>query len=208
VSDPTEQTRVADDHEFPILGEPLTVELANTLYTHASGIIDFLASTELTTAWFARAPGAAILSPPARITTRDAHAIRQVRDAVHRVLDAVVSRRGEVDAQDVAILNERARAAACHWRLDWPDAGGPSATTAYTGPRADVFLAQLAGEVIAFLGGPQLAQVRRCAHPDCEMFFVQHHHKRRFCHETCAHRARQARYYLATRSTDAAGAER
>jgi hypothetical protein len=27
------------------------------------------------------------------------------------------------------------------------------------------------------------------------MFFVQRHHKRRFCHEGCAHRARQARYY-------------
>ena len=29
----------------------------------------------------------------------------------------------------------------------------------------------------------------------CPMFFVKDHHKRRFCHEGCAHRARQARYY-------------
>ncbi|MFF5229693.1 CGNR zinc finger domain-containing protein [Dactylosporangium sp. NPDC000521] len=35
----------------------------------------------------------------------------------------------------------------------------------------------------------------RCESPACCLFFVQHHPRRRYCHESCAHRDRQARYY-------------
>jgi predicted RNA-binding Zn ribbon-like protein len=197
---------VAEDvDDFPILGEPLTVELANTLYTHSRGVIDFLGSAELITSWFAKAPGAAVLSLPSRLSHADTGAIQEIRDAAHGALDSVVSGRARIDPKTVSALNHHAAAAPCHWRLEWDDTGA-SARCVYAGRRADVLRAQLAGEIITFLGSPHLAQVRRCAHPDCEMFFVQHHHKRRFCHESCAHRARQARYYLATKAADRAGA--
>jgi predicted RNA-binding Zn ribbon-like protein len=206
--DGAEPPVVADGDSFPIVGEPLTVELANTLYTHSSGILDFLASTDLITSWFARAPGAVGLSLPPRPSAGDAEAIRQIRDAAHRALDLVVSGRAGVDPKDVSVLNHHAAAASCHWHLEWSDDTGPSATAVYSGRRADVFLSQLAGDVIRFLSGPHPAQVRRCAHPHCEMFFVQHHHKRRFCHESCAHRARQARYYLAAKAAARDGVDR
>jgi predicted RNA-binding Zn ribbon-like protein len=196
---------VADADDFPILGEPLTVELANTLYTHSSGVIDFLGSADLVTSWFAKAPGAAALSLPSRLSVADADAIRQIRDATHGALGSLVSGRARVDPRHVSVLNHHAAAASCHWHLEWSDDAGATAQRVYGGRKPDAFRAQLAGEVIAFLGGPQRSQVRRCAHPDCEMFFVQHHHKRRFCHESCAHRARQARYYLATKAAARGG---
>jgi predicted RNA-binding Zn ribbon-like protein len=67
----------------------------------------------------------------------------------------------------------------------------------YSGGKFEVLVARLAAGAITFLAGTELELVRRCGHPDCQMFFVQQHHRRRFCHESCAHRARQARYYLA-----------
>jgi predicted RNA-binding Zn ribbon-like protein len=199
--DGTDPPEPMSGDSFPILGEPLTVELANTRYTHSGGVIDFLASDDLVASWFAHAPGAAGLSVPTRFSTRDAEAVRQVRDAAHGLLDSVVSERGAIDTRGVAVLNRHAAAAPCRSRLEWPPTG-PIATAVYAGSQSEVLLAQLATDVITFMSGPELARVRRCAHPDCQMFFVQHHHKRRFCHESCAHRARQARYYLATRSTE------
>jgi predicted RNA-binding Zn ribbon-like protein len=198
---------VAEADDFPILGEPLTVELANTRYTHSSGVIDFLGSVDLVTSWFGKAPAAAALSLPARLTAADADAIRQIRDAAHGALGSIVSGRARVDPRHVSILNHHAAAAPCHVQLEWSDDSGASARRVYGGRKADALRAELAGEVIAFLAGPQRSQVRRCAHPDCEMFFVQHHHKRRFCHESCAHRARQARYYLATKAAGRAGGD-
>jgi predicted RNA-binding Zn ribbon-like protein len=199
VTTPGTSPLIADADDFPILGEPLAVELANTRYRHSSGIIDFLGSTDLVTSWFAKAPGAAALSVPTRLSTADADAIRQIRDAAHGALGSLV-RGARADTRQVSILNHHAAAAPCHRQLEWSDDSGATARCVYRGRKSEVFRAQLAGDVIAFLGGPNVALVRRCAHPDCEMFFVQHHHKRRFCHESCAHRARQARYYLATRA--------
>jgi predicted RNA-binding Zn ribbon-like protein len=47
---------------------------------------------------------------------------------------------------------------------------------------------------IELVAGPDGTLVRRYAHAGCEMLFVQRHHRRHFCHESCAHRARQSRY--------------
>ncbi|MEO8693554.1 MAG: ABATE domain-containing protein [Acidimicrobiales bacterium] len=189
---------VADTTNFPILGEPLPVELANTLYSHATGVIDFFATPELIAAWFEQAPAASPLALPRRFTYAQSEAVRDLRDAAHVILSNVVANDGVIARTQVATLNRYAARASFRPRLEWDDAVGPRSMTVYAGDRFDVFAAQLAAECIMFLCGPSSGSVRRCAHPDCEMFFVQHHRTRRFCHESCAHRARQARYYVAS----------
>jgi predicted RNA-binding Zn ribbon-like protein len=67
-----------------------------------------------------------------------------------------------------------------------------SATTA-TGDTA--LLGDLATACIELLTDDRARLLRRCEGPDCCLFFVQHHPRRRYCHESCAHRDRQARYY-------------
>ena len=72
---------VADATNFPILGEPLPVELANTWYSHATGVIDFLETPTLMASWFDQAPAAAGFASPRRFTGAQSEAVRELRDA-------------------------------------------------------------------------------------------------------------------------------
>jgi len=174
------------------------VELANTLYSHATGVIDFLETPVLIASWFEQAPAASTLALPRRFTSEQSEVVRELRNAGHVILSKLVANERSIGQANIATLNRHAARALFRPYLEWDDAAGPRSTTVYAGSRFDVLVAQLAAECISFLAGPSRGWVRRCAHPDCEMFFVQHHRTRRFCHESCAHRARQARYYVAT----------
>ncbi len=189
---------VADASSFPILGETLAVELANTLYTHTSGVIDFFATGSLITAWLDEAPAASMLRPPRRMTETQTNAVRELRDAVHTILSAETDRADRFAPSALAALNRAAARASSRVRIEWDEGAGLRSIVSYRGRLFDVFVAQLATECIRFLAGPGLRSVRRCAHPECEMLFVQHHRTRRFCHDGCSHRARQARYYQAS----------
>ena len=197
---------VADATNFPILGEPLPVELANTRYSHATGIIDFLETPTLIALWFDQAPAAAGLASPRRFTSAQSEAVKELRNAGHAVLSSVLGNDRELAHRDIATLNRYAARASSRLRLEWDEAAGPRSTTVYAGGRFEAFVAQLAAEYITFLAGPGRACLRRCAHPDCEMFFVQQHRTRRFCHESCSHRLRQARYHLASTHHQRGGA--
>lgn len=187
-----------DPDLLPILGEALAVELANTLYDHRGGTtMDFLGTSEHVALWFAHVPSAASLGLPKRLTSSQVGDIRMLRNAVRHILDGWTRDPSGACGAPVATLNRYAARTPCRLHLDWPDGGTPRASLVPGGPAFDALLARLACDCIEFLAGPQLPLLRRCDGPDCAMFFVQHHHKRRFCHERCAHRARQARYYHA-----------
>jgi predicted RNA-binding Zn ribbon-like protein len=129
-----------------------------------------------------------------------------VRDAVRALLELAIGPGSAVDSAAgelaVATLHTAARGAAAHVVLDL-DADGRACgwTLRHDGSPQDVLTAELASRSILFLGGPDLGQVRRCARPGCSMLFVQRHRSRRFCHPSCAHGQRQARYYRAHRRT-------
>jgi predicted RNA-binding Zn ribbon-like protein len=59
-------------------------------------------------------------------------------------------------------------------------------------------LGALAHDLMDVLANP--ARLLVCANDDCSMLFVQHHHRRRWCHDGCGHRHRQAAYYRRLRS--------
>jgi predicted RNA-binding Zn ribbon-like protein len=199
-----------DVRAFPLLGEPVAVELANTRYESREETIDFLATSPWIVAWFDHAVVPSPVRMPRRLDRTQVDAVRAVRDAVHMAMAAVSVPGAPVPAKTVSTLNRYGSAVPCRYRLTWARGLPPTARVIPSGRGFDVAIAFLAIECVAFIAGADLARVRRCDAPDCPMFFVQRHHKRRFCHDGCAHRARQARYYRnqhpATRPT--AGATR
>jgi predicted RNA-binding Zn ribbon-like protein len=172
-----------DDVELPFLGtEPLVVEFANTLY----GDEDILGTPELATLWFATAG-----THPAK----DSAAARSLRDSIHALFAATVT--GDTPLEP-AIAHVNAVAAQAPTapqmvRLPTGSLVADSRRGAATGDAA--LLGGLASACVELLTGDRTRLLRRCEGPDCTLFFVQHHPRRRYCHESCAHRDRQARYY-------------
>jgi predicted RNA-binding Zn ribbon-like protein len=179
----------ADD--LPLIGEPLAVELANTRYGDGDDRIDFLGTPRLIAMWFAHAGAAPRL--PARLTGRDADRLRDLRDATHTLIGQTVDRVA-LSTRAVDALNRYAARGQRVLRLDVVE-GGLRIGSAGPGRGIDAVLGLLAHEAITLLGGPDAARLRRCDHPDCTMAFVQRHRRRRWCHPSCGHRTRQARYY-------------
>ena len=175
----------ADD--LPLLGEPAPVELANSLYGEGDERVDFLATPALARLWLDHADLAVPF--PARLSRTDTDRLRALRDAVRRLVDQAVD--GVALAPEaVEVVNRAARLAPRAAQL----APGPAAGWVSAARGVDAALGALAHETVALLGGPDGARLRRCAAPDCGMAFVQQHRRRRWCHDSCGHRMRQAAY--------------
>jgi predicted RNA-binding Zn ribbon-like protein len=185
--------------DYPVLGEPVAVELANTRYRDGDTVVEFLATPLMAAGWFDASPTAASLLRPGRWTRGDLAELVVLRDAIDAVLRAVVE--GIVPAsRAVSALNRAAARARGHAELDWPRDGLPRRIERRDAASpVDAVLAVLATDAIELVGGPDRSSVQVCANDDCEMLFVRHHHRRRWCHNSCGHRHRQADYYRRTR---------
>jgi len=171
-----------DDVELPILGtEPLVVEFANTLY----GDNDFLGTAELAVLWFTTA-----CAQPAR----DTAAARTLRDSIHTLFTATVTAAAP-PATAIVHVNATAAEAPTSPQLVRQPTGALIARSRGTATGDAALLGGLATACIELLTDHRARLLRRCEGPDCCLFFVQHHPRRRYCHESCAHRDRQARYY-------------
>lgn len=174
--------------ELPILGEPLPVELANTRYGEAEEFIDFLETRSMMRTWLQ----ATQIAGAVELRARDHARLLTLRDAMHGILSATVESRKPSD-DELAVIGTMAGLGRPHPVLHWSPA--PRWTWMREGSAAVVMLAELAEAAGSWLAGPDLERVRRCPGQGCTMFFVQAHHRRRFCHPSCSHRARQAAYY-------------
>lgn len=169
--------------DFPILGtEPLAVELANTLHGE-----DFLRSRAWVALWFTRVGEAPVDAGPART----------LRDSVHRLFTAAVEG-GTPDRADIVVVNSFVTPT--RLELDWSGAG-PVARHRETASGGAAVLGRIAACAVELLAGPDV--LRRCTAPGCSMFFVRDHPRRRWCHPSCGHRDRQARYYRRLRRPEA-----
>jgi predicted RNA-binding Zn ribbon-like protein len=178
--------------EFPVLGEPVSIELANTLYVDVDGVVDFLATPALAHAWFASSPTASSLRRPSRWTLDQLEQLWHVRDAVAEICRATVDGRTPPSAA-VASVNgatERAPRAA---QLAWTADGPTIIDRVIAGSALDHVLAAFADDLVDVLRDPERLLV--CANVDCQVLFVKQHHRRRWCHDGCGHRHRQAAYY-------------
>ena len=194
-----------DDYEWaaeylPVFGERFPVEFANSRYLHGSEVVDFLGTDDLIRLWFERAPQAVDIHLPLRITSALATDLRDLRDATNQLLHTLARSKNSIDiggnGRAIATLNRLAARAVGQVELLWELGASPEARTKYSGGQVDVLIADIAISCIEFIVGPDAKLVRCCSGNGCSLLFVQNHHKRRFCHESCSHRTRQARYYL------------
>jgi predicted RNA-binding Zn ribbon-like protein len=181
--------------EMPVLGEPLAVELANTVVRGDDGETrDLLRTRDDVRRWLAahhdELPDGAPDAPPS------VGQARRLRRAVRTLLlGALESERPEARALEV--VNAASKAYPSRPVLEWPLDGEPRIVNPV--PQAQIpraTLASIARSAIELLGGPDASRLRRCERHDCVLLFVASNPRRRWCSTAvCGNRVRVARHY-------------
>ncbi|TDZ76565.1 CGNR zinc finger [Mycobacteroides salmoniphilum] len=187
-----------------ILGEPLPVELMNTVRGGRGEVRDALDGDEPVYAWL-NAMADRILAESGAHTIafslEDAQFVagdlRALRDAL-RCLAAEVTEdprpptSGMTHTQAVATINTLARARA---ELVWPVDGEPSRAATARGSQARLTVGLIARQAVDFFGGLERHQLRACLASHCVLYFVKEHPRREWCTPKCGNRARVKRHY-------------
>lgn len=195
----------------PLLGEPLPVELMNTIWADRDGVHEALATPQDAAGWLGAISGRADLAVPglrAWAGHPPAGDLGRVHRRLHRLREAargLAARRTEDPRQiaadsgpvteAVAVVNELASGSAMLPRLAWPDGAEPSLVHATEDGPGDTAVAELARATIRLFAGSDSARLRACLAPGCVLYFVQSHPRREWCSAACGNRARQARHY-------------
>ncbi|MCV7346764.1 CGNR zinc finger domain-containing protein [Mycolicibacterium rhodesiae] len=177
---------------FIVAGEPLAVDLADTLITVGEPAVDLLADEKANRLWWSlqqdRLPGGPL--PPLEPTV-------ELRQAIRHILDA---RLAGVAPDDAAIgrVNDAAACAPSTRSLVQTSAGWAAISTRHAPVDRPyrLSLAAAAESLIDVLTGPAQDRLRRCQNPACSMLFVASDARRKFCTQNiCANRTRVARHY-------------
>jgi predicted RNA-binding Zn ribbon-like protein len=186
---------------FPMRGERLAVELANTVFATGGEPADGLTSPELLAAWLRvhdeqlRGAERAWSLPQSVPSVEHLEQLHVLRAAIRNLFAAVLAG-GRRPAAAVEQLNAVSASAPTFGKLRWPASGNPAETIESTAvdPFA-VALAAVARDAIALLGGPDRERLRSCPAPGCVLYFVKDHPRRAWCSDSCGNRARVARHY-------------
>lgn len=182
-----------DATDLPLLGEPPAIEFANTLYGSGADQFDFLTDRRLARLWLEHALRDSGVAPRS-LTLEGMESLRGLRDGVLRLVEAL-SEGSTPEPAAVATVNRHAAAGCAHAELAWYPRAPPSARVRFRGDRLTRTRALLATSCIELCTGTRSGAILRCEGPGCSLWFVQHDRRRRFCHESCSHRARQRKYW-------------
>lgn len=175
---------------FPLLGEPISLDLVNTRVRRDGIAVDLLDSPTALAAWLAAESRR--LAWSGRVTAEDVRAVRALRDAIAALLAA---RRARTKPARHAMHAVNAAASKPTPRLVWTTTG-PQTRRRPASRERDALLRALAADAIAILTGPDAKLVRTCEHPECVLQFLAVNRRRRWCSaSTCGNRARVARHY-------------
>jgi predicted RNA-binding Zn ribbon-like protein len=184
-------------------GEPLAVELADTLVMVSEPPTDLLNDEEACRRFWelqaARLPEG--WSVPSLTATR------RLRDAIRQLLDSAVhgQRRGAIDRAALQTVNSMSSRAQTIPEVRLVGKELRSVETWKARTPGDLAIAAAARSAIAILTEPgELQRLRRCANPNCSMLFINGDSRRRWCTANiCGNRARVARHYQRHRQIDA-----
>ena len=187
---------------FLLLGEPLAIDLVNTLVPPAYGG-DLVATPNRVIEWLqaegVRLPADA-LEPP------EVEDLVGLREALRSLFGAALDGTAP-PVRPLRIVNSASRAGARYVEVEWTAGVGPQAR-AHPVRRRDggrpgvALLAEIARSGIELLGGPDRDKLRRCGGPGCSLLFVATNPQRRWCAaHLCGNRVRVARHYDRTRRT-------
>ena len=187
----------------PLRGEPLAIELHNTLYASRGRAIDGLLEAEGPKAWLTalgkRLPAGGTGDDPSL------EELVELRAAVREALHAAVESRPPPQAAIETLNRASARAprsAAARWRRTAAPRWEPRV---HTDDRADIVVAAFAADAIELITGPRRDAIRECGAPGCVLLFLKDHPRREWCSDACGNRARQARHYERTRGRPRSG---
>jgi predicted RNA-binding Zn ribbon-like protein len=179
---------------FRWLGEPLAIDLANTvMVVREDEPVDLLASPDDLLRWLDRERAQLGECPFAAGYLEE---IRDLRDAVRELLMAA-SQGTSPQPQALKRVNAASAAAPVAPQLDFGKDGKLEALErAEDSDSVAWLLGTLARSAIELLTGPERGQLKLCPAPSCGMFFLG---ARRWCCAACGNRARVARHYHRTR---------
>lgn len=198
------------DTAAPLLGEPIAVELMNTVWADRRGVHDALTTPKQAVAWLRaiRPQTAAMIAaePTAKRGASDDALLRRLstlRDALRRLAAEATGdphRAASSSIPDLAAAVEElniAAAAAPSWsRLLWSaNATAPSRSLHAAATADEALTSQIAENGIELFAGDGRHQLRACLGPGCVLYFIKNHPRREWCSATCGNRARVARHY-------------
>jgi predicted RNA-binding Zn ribbon-like protein len=205
------------DTDAPLLGEPLPVELMNTIWADRDGVHDALCGRDDTRAWLHAVSARTDLITPGDLDAlaasdldRLGHRLIDLRDALRRLAAEVTEDPRPAAASDireleaaVTVLN-RAAGDAPHWSaLSWTPGRPPSRHARTSGQAAFAAVSAIAEEAIALFSQDARQRLRACLAPGCVLYFLKNHPRREWCSAGCGNRARAARHYQRHRNTTA-----
>lgn len=182
---------------FPLIGEPLAVDLANTLLERGEGSADLLATPERLSAWCEAEGGRLGVVDTAGVAGRLPEFLA-LRSAIRELLRALLD--GERPSEQVVNeINAASARVPCISELSWSDAEGQrdvmlSRKRDLADDEVDIALAGIARSAIALAGGPDRALLRVCPAPGCPLMFIARY-RRLWCSTICGNRVRVARHY-------------
>ena len=193
----------------PLLGEPLPVELMNTIWADRDGLHDALRDTDGTRAWLRAVSDRADLPSPSELDALAAADLAHLgdrlvdlRNALRRLAaevtvdprPAAASDTRELDAA-VALLRQAAAETPRWSARSWAPDQAPSRRIRTGGQPASAALSAIAEESIHLFGQDGRERLRACLAPGCVLYFVKDHPRREWCSASCGNRARAARHY-------------
>lgn len=182
---------------FPLAGEDLAIDLANTLITSTDPPTDLLDDpVRVRTFWKLQADRLPLDAPvPSPIATRRLRAaVRELleaqiggREPAATALEDVTAAAAAAPVSERAVLIEGRLVRRTRWHAEHPQ---------------DLALAVVARAVIALVTDPErCARMRECANPSCSMLFEAVNTRRVWCTANiCGNRARVSRHYARRRS--------
>lgn len=173
------------------LGEPLAVDVANTVRRRGMTYVDLWRTGDDVVTW-ARLQHGRVPVPEGPAVEARLDDLRAARDDVFAVLLATAS--GVRLPEDVtARVNERARAFVVVRQLT-DTAGHVEAHAVDPTNPVDELIGRCTGAAIDLVGGADHAEVGFCDAPSCGQFFMRERPNRRWCGPACGARARVARH--------------
>ena len=192
---PSIEEQATPSDAYPALGEPLAIELANTLFTDGSRPLDALTTPPALRRWLETNAERLDSPPPRRLSARELERARELRTTIRTLLATALDGHPPPSAT-IAHLNQLAALAPTTARLDWPPGKPPKAYLCLNGTgRLDALLALLAQSAIDVLGGSGAGRLRRCQAPGCINYYLKDHSRRAWCSPKCGNRVRVARHY-------------
>ena len=183
---------------FPLLGEPLALDLVNTRVGQPDQGEDLLRAPGGMAAWLAAQEdrlvtdaGEVVGAEPDAILT----SVSAVREHAAAAIDHV--RRGQRPPITACkALVDTVRVAPAYRVLGWADGAVSTPTRRRDGSEPDRIAAALADATVDLLTDPPaMAAVRQCQADDCALLFRAQHPRRQWCSAArCGNRTRVARY--------------